>query len=157
MAFTGKPDKTSASREALPLYTWAKNMSDLKYLNELLSAASGILDSATAEIRDIPLNPKKENISRIGRALSLIFDIQQQIYKIDPKLEPEYLKRPSPFPPELNRRFGEILIMDADLCTDKKYHEAISLFQGFISENPPDFFIKMAEDRIQKIKKDYGE
>lgn len=131
-------------------------MADLKSLNESLSAAARILDSAATEIRDIPLNPTKENISTIGKALSLIFDVQQQIYLIDPKLEPEYLKRPSPYPAELNRRFGEIVIKDADLCDLKRYQEAISLYEDFINENPPEFFIKMAKTRIAKIKKHYG-
>jgi hypothetical protein len=131
-------------------------MADLKYLNELLSAAAGILDSAAAEIRDIPLNPKKENISTIGKALTFIIDIQKQIYDIDPKLKPEYLRRPSPYPAELNRRYGDIVIKDADLCDLKKYQEAISLYENFISENPPEFFANMAERRIAKIKTDHG-
>jgi hypothetical protein len=131
-------------------------MADIKSLSELLSAAAGILDTATAEIRDIPLNPTKEYISKIGHALTLIFEIQHQIYKIDPKLEPEHLKRPSPYPPELSRQFGAILIEASDLCDEKRYKEAISLYESFIAEKPPDFFIKMAEGRIQKIKMDCG-
>ncbi|CAB1064996.1 hypothetical protein D1BOALGB6SA_9793, partial [Olavius sp. associated proteobacterium Delta 1] len=134
----------------------SKNMAELKYLNELLSAAAGILDSAAAEIRDIPLNPTKENISTIGKALTLIIDIQLQIYQIDPKLKPEYLKRSSPYPAEINRRYGDIVIKDADLCDLKMYQEAISLYEGFISENPPEFFTNMARNRISKIKKDYS-
>jgi hypothetical protein len=131
-------------------------MADLKYLDELLSSAAGILDTAATEIRDVSLSPTQENILRIGQALALVFDIQQQIYKVDPKLEPEYLKRPSPYPPELNRRFGKILIAAADLYDEKKYNEAISLYESFIAENPPNFFIKMAKGRIRKIKKDHG-
>ena len=106
--------------------------------------------------RDIPLNPSKEHISTIGKALSLIFDIQRQIYNIDPKLKPEYLKRPSPYPAELNRQFGNIVIKDAELCDLKKYSEAITLYENFINENPPEFFINMAKNRIAKIQKDHG-
>ncbi len=131
-------------------------MADIKSLNELLSAAAGILDTATTEIRDIPLEPKKEHIFKIGNALSLIFDIQHQIYKIDPKLEPEHLKRPSQFPPGVNRRFGEILLKAADFCDVGKYQDAISLYESYISEDPPEFFIELTKDRIEEIKKDYG-
>lgn len=130
-------------------------MADLKSLNESLSAAARILDFAATEIRDIPLNPTKNNISTIGEALSLIFEIQQKIYNGDPTLEPEYLKRPSPYPAELNRKFGEIVIKDADLCDLERYEEAISLYESFIKEDPPEFFANMAKDRIAKIKKDY--
>ena len=130
-------------------------MAELKYLDELLSAAAGILDTAAIEIRDVSLNPTKDNISRIGKALALISDIQLQIYKVAPKLEPKYLTRPSPYPPEINRRFGEILIAATELYDEKKYNEAISLYESFIEENPPEFFIKMAEGRIRKIKMDH--
>ena len=88
-------------------------MADLKSLNESLAAAR-ILDDAATEIRDIPLSPKKDNISHISGALSHIFDIQKQIFKVEPSLEPDYLKRPSPYPAELNRQFGEIVIEDID-------------------------------------------
>jgi len=131
-------------------------MPDLKSLNESLSAAARILDYAATEIRDIPLNPTKENVSTIGEALSLIFKIQQQIYKNDPGLEPGYLKQPSLYPAELSRKFGEIVIKDADLCDSERYQEAISLYDNFIDENPPEFFVNMAKDRIAKIRKDYG-
>ena len=131
-------------------------MANLKSLNELLSAAAHILDSAAGEIRDIRLDPTQHNIGVIGKALILIFEIQQQIYKIDPKMEPEYLKQHSPYPKELNKKFGEIVIKAADLCTAQKYQEAISLYEEFINEKPPDFFINMAQNSIVKIKKDYG-
>lgn len=131
-------------------------MGDLKSLNESLSAAARILDLAAKEIRVIPLNPIKDNISLIGEALSSIFDIQKQIYKANPDLEPEYLKRPSPYPVELNRKFGEVVIKGAQLCDLGRYQEAISLYEGFINEDPPPFFINMAKNSITKIKKDYG-
>src|SRR5512145_3009358 len=131
-------------------------MADLKSLNDLLCAASRILDSAAQEIRDIPLSPTDNNILNIGEALSHIFEIQKQIYQNEPSLEPEYLKRPSPYPAEINKRFGNLVIADADLCDANKYQEAISLYENFIKENPPEFFVKMAKDRIAKIKADYG-
>ena len=129
-------------------------MANLKSLNELLSAAAGILNTAAAEIRNIPLDPKKEHISKIGHALTLIFDIQLQIYKISPELEPEHLKKPSPFPSGVNRRFGEILIQTSNFCEVGKHRDAILLYESYISENPPEFFIKLAKNRINKIEQE---
>ena len=141
--------------QLIPDVIHLNDMANLKSLNELLTAAAGILDTASAEIQDIPLNPKKENISKIGHALTLLFEIQNQIYQIAPDLEPEFLKRPSPFPAEVNRRFDEILIEATDLCDEGKYKDAISLYEEYISENPPDFFIQLAKGRIKKIRNDY--
>ena len=58
----------------------------------------------------------------------------------------------SPYPAELNRQFGEIVIKDADLYDLKMYQDAISLYENFISENPPEFFTNMAKNRIAKIQ-----
>ena len=127
-------------------------MANLKSLNEQLSAVASILDTVASGISEIPLNPSKENIARIGQALSLIFNVQQQIYKVAPELEPEFLKWPSPYPKEVGRRFGEILIMESDLCAEKNYYEAIALLESYISENPPVFFIQMARNRIKRLK-----
>lgn len=64
-------------------------MADLKSLNELLSAAVKILDSAATEIRKIPFDPVKDNVFKIGDALTSIFELQRQIYEADPGLDPD--------------------------------------------------------------------
>jgi len=131
-------------------------MADLKSLNELLSSAIRILDSASTEIRGIPLNPVKENIYKIGDALTAIIEIQRQIYDADQNLESETLKQPSPYSAYRNRLFGEIINKEAHLCDSGKCKEAINLYQNFINEKPPEIFIDLANDRIARIKKDYG-
>ena len=131
-------------------------MTDLKSLNELLSKAIKNLDSASTEIRNIPLNPIKENIYKIGDALTSILEIQRQIYDVDPNLESEHLKQPSLYTAELNRLYREIVVKVDHLCNSGKYQEAITLYRNFINENPSEFFTDLANDRIAQIKKDYG-
>lgn len=131
-------------------------IAELKSLNELLAAAARILDIAASEIRDIPLEPADENISKIGQISSLIFELERQIYTIAPELEPDFLKQPSPFPPGTNRRFGEIIIRATELCHKYKYQDAIDLYESYISECPPDFFIDLAEGEIHRIKTEHS-
>ena len=131
-------------------------MSDLKSLNELLSAAAKILDDAAVEVRNIPLESKEENIKRIVVALTCIAEIQLEIYKIQPDLKPKTSNMKSPFPPEANRRFGEILLKASDLCENTEYQEAVSVFEDYLSEKPPDFFVRLAGNQIQRIKRDFG-
>jgi len=73
-----------------------------------LELAGGLLDRAAGEIRDIPLQPTKEHITRIGQILGEIFEIQQQIYAIRPDLTPSYLIEESPNP-QANRRLTEAM------------------------------------------------
>jgi hypothetical protein len=127
-------------------------MADHKSVSELLTLASSILATAANEIRDTPLEPTKEHIDIINNALSLIDEIQQKIYKAEPQLAPDHLKRHSPLPADVNRKFGEILIKANALCDIGEPDKAIELYKKFISEDPPPFIVGLAESRIDMIK-----
>ena len=49
------------------------------------------MDGAAGIIRDLGFSPKS-NITKIGEALVHVFEIQHQIYKIHPELQPPYLR-----------------------------------------------------------------
>jgi hypothetical protein len=66
-------------------------MSSIESINKILSEATNLLDSAANEIRDVDFN-KKENIQRLGTALTYIFEIQHEIYAIRSDLKPDILK-----------------------------------------------------------------
>ncbi len=71
----------------------------LDRLDRQLRKSSRMLDDCARLIRDLDLS-SRENIRRVGQALVLIFEIQDQIYKRRPDLTPEHLKegwnRPRP-------------------------------------------------------------
>ena len=129
-------------------------MTALKSLNDTLTAAVKMLDEAATHIRDLPLEPRKENIKRIGKALTLISEVQLKIYEISPELEPDFLRQFSKYPGE-NRKFGDTLLQGEAFCEAGEAHKAITLFEDYISGNPPDFFLDLARNRIERIKKDF--
>ena len=55
-------------------------------IDRLLTVAASLLDQAAAEIRDAKLEPVRENIHRVGVALSEVFEIQHAIYTARPTL-----------------------------------------------------------------------
>jgi hypothetical protein len=61
-------------------------------LDELLGEAASKLDKAANMVRDLKLSPQN-NIRKIGEALANVFEIQHEIYKIRPDLEPDFLKK----------------------------------------------------------------
>jgi len=130
-------------------------MATLEELNSLLVAGTRIIDSAATLIRDIPLEPKEKHIRSIGEALALIFGIQQEIYKIEPSLEPSYLKQPIPFPGE-GRKFGDAIIKAADYEHMGEFQQAISVYEEYISEGPPDMFVDMARSQIERIREEFS-
>jgi heme-degrading monooxygenase HmoA len=64
---------------------------NLESLHARLDSAAMLLDVAAGEIRDIPLEPAKPSIRRVGEALGQIFDIQREIYRFKPELIPTSL------------------------------------------------------------------
>ena len=73
-------------------------MASPESIHQLLAVAARLLDSAASEIRDAKLEPVRENITQIGHALAVIFEIKRKIYALRPDLEPAYLSEPSPHP-----------------------------------------------------------
>lgn len=127
-------------------------MSDIQSVNELLVLVSSILDTISNEIRATGSGPEKENIDKIDQASSLIGEIQAGIYKKYPELAPEHLKRHSPLPPEVNKKFGDVLVKANALCDIGEPEKAIKLFKKYISEDPPPFIVGLLEGRIETIK-----
>ncbi len=73
-------------------------MASLESINEKLRVAAEHLDQAATEIRDLPLEPPKQHILAIGEALANVFQIQHEIYRLRPELQPAYLKGDQPEP-----------------------------------------------------------
>ena len=77
-------------------------MASLESINEKLQVAAESLDQAAKEIRDLPLDPPTKHIRAIGEALGTIFQIQHEIFRSRPDLQPNFLKKETPVPdPEL--------------------------------------------------------
>lgn len=67
-------------------------MASYAELEQLLEEASGRLDHAAKQIRDLGLNPPK-NIRRLGDAIVLVAEIRNEVYALRPDLMPEYLRK----------------------------------------------------------------
>ena len=73
-------------------------MPSLESIFRLLQEANDRLNEAAHEIRDLPLEPRKEHRSRIGKALVEIFDIQYHVFALRPELTPDFLEGPFEHP-----------------------------------------------------------
>jgi hypothetical protein len=77
-------------------------MPSFESINEKLQLAAEKLDQAATEIRDLPLEPTETYIRKLGESLVNIFEIQHEIYRLRPDLQPDFLKEETPRPdPEL--------------------------------------------------------
>ena len=106
-------------------------MPSLKELNDLLRDASKSLDLAAKQIRDIPLDPKKDNIRTIGNVLTEIFKLKHKIYELEPELMPEKLKYKSKYTGD-NNKYGKVLISAEDFKEQGKIGKAIQVYEDYI-------------------------
>ena len=67
-------------------------MTSIDDLSRELDDIANRLDRCAVDVRDLKVEPTTENIQRLGRALSSIFEIQRSIYSVRPDLKPTWLK-----------------------------------------------------------------
>lgn len=126
-------------------------MATLESINRLLSVAASLADHAAAEIRDAKLEPVRENLERIGRALAELFEIQLQIYKLQPDLKPEYLKQPSEHS-AANRLLTEYMYNASEFELAGNNERAIETFQAFLALESSPLHRDIATGEIKRLQ-----
>lgn len=129
-------------------------MKNLKSIEKQLSECSKILEKTAVLIRDSELGSERDNIKRVAHALRDINEIRLHIYRLDPKLQPEILNETLKYP-EQNEVFALLVLESENLCQLGRYEEAIKLYEEYVSDEPPDYFSKLASAEIRRIKTVY--
>jgi len=124
-------------------------MASLESINDLLEQASKLLDQVAQEIRDAPLKPTTPNILHIAKALSEIFELQLQIYALQPALTPVYLKTPSSHP---EKTFEVVLRRVAFFEETGELATAIGFLQFFVAHQISQPHIERARHEIARLK-----
>jgi hypothetical protein len=130
-------------------------MATLESLHELLDHAVRLLDQAAGEIRDVPLEPAKPNIRRIGEILGQIFDLQREIYRLRPELIPTHLweargDKADPSPDQVVRgafRRVEIAKETSD------FPMAIKLLEFLLRTQPTGSHVDRAKSELESLKR----
>lgn len=126
-------------------------MPSLESLDNLLTQAAKLLDVAAAEIRDVPLEPKKENIRRIAAALTEIFEVQQRIYALNPEFQPRFLSEPSKNP-EANRALG-LAILEAYRLNDEGQPDAgVAVLESYQAGEDSAYHREVAQSLIDHLR-----
>jgi hypothetical protein len=126
-------------------------VAQIEQLHERLLAAAALLDHASGEIRDIPLQPCSDNVLHIGTALAEIFDILRAIYAVRPDLEPPQLETP-PEQSAANKRLTVALGVSLDLAAVNRLGDAISKLEAFCQSEASQFHRRIAKDELQRLK-----
>jgi len=124
-------------------------------LNRLLSVCCEQLVDCSAIIKDMPLEPAKKNIYRVGKALAEISEIRSELYKLHPRLKPEKWDEP-PSEEDYAEMFQEALRQVAEHLQAGKHEKAIETFESYIFIGPTEKYENMANEEIKKLRSKYG-
>ena len=122
-----------------------------KEIDSILKECASQLDYSAGLIRDLPLEPKRENVLKIGRALAEICELREAVFELDPSLKPDGWDDP-PTHAEYNRMFGQAILQAEEFVEVGNIDEAIKTFESFIFIGPPDELQEMAKNEIRRIK-----
>lgn len=122
----------------------------LKSLHQLLRVASHLLDQAAEEVRSNDLEPVRENIERIGRALIEVIEVQRLIYEEQPELAPKSLAA-SAKEADAGRLFTQFT-MEALALEDAGHTEAArEKYTAFIGISPSHPHREIARAEIRRL------
>ncbi len=124
-------------------------------LNRLLSECCEQLVDCSGIIKEMPLEPAKKNIYRVGKALAEISEIRSELYKIYPHLKPEKWNEP-PSEEDYAEMYEEALKQVDEYLQAGKPEKAIETFESYIFIGPTEKYESMARDKIEKLRSKYG-
>ena len=130
-------------------------MSDSEELNRLLSECCEQLVDCSSIIKELPLEPTKKNIYRVGKALAEISEIRSELYKIHPQLKPEKWDEP-PSEEDYAEMFEEALRQVGEHLQAGKPEEAVKTLESYIFIGPTEKYEDMARNKLKKLRSEYG-
>ena len=130
-------------------------MSTVEELDRLLRESVEQLVECTSIIRDLPLEPAKKNIYKIGKAIAEISELQSEIYRNHPHLKPE--KWDEPLEEEDYTDMFENAVCWANEYIEKgKPEKAVEVIERFKDFTPYEKVKKLAERKIAEFKSEFA-
>ncbi len=127
-------------------------MSNVEDLDRILTACVEQLVECTSIVRDLPLEPARKNVYKLGKAIAEISKLQSEIYKQHPRLKPE--KWDAPLEEEdYMEMFESAIVWANEYLEQGRPEKAVEVFERFIRIAPHENVKKLAEERIQELMK----
>lgn len=126
-------------------------MASLDHINQLLTIAASLIDRAASEIREAKLEPVRENIAFMARALAEVFELQHRIYARRPDLTADLLIEPSQYS-AANRSLTEIMLRASELELAGNIDGAVAEFERFLRIDSSPLHVEIAQGEIERLR-----
>ena len=128
-------------------------MATLEELDATLRVASGLLDTAAAQLRDLALPSTADHMRSLAEAIASIFDVQNAIYRLRPDLRPAFLSQQVPIElSEANRRLTRALAEAYRLSDENNLTQAIRLLETFIGAEASQYHKDIASGEVERLR-----
>ncbi len=132
-----------------------KTMPTPEDINKLLCDCCEALVDCSSAINDMPLEPRKKNIYRIGKALAEVSEIRSELYAIHPELKPEGWDSP-PSEEEFEEMFSVAKKQAEEYLEAGRFERAIETYESYLFIGPSERFEAMAREALEKVKQKHG-
>ena len=130
-------------------------MSTPEALDKLLTECCEHLVECSSIVRDIPLEPSKANIYKIGKALAEIFELRNELYKIHPHLKPENWDQ-AITEEDYSEMFENAIAWVNEYLEAGKPEKGVEVLERFISMGLNESTKAKVEKRIQELKDEFA-
>jgi hypothetical protein len=128
-------------------------MAPIETLHQRLVLVASLLDTAAAEVRDVPVNPARDNIRHIGDALASIHEVLRSIYVVRPDLRPEALDQPSS-DADANKRLTPVLAEAYRLLDKGQVPQAIEMLASYAATETSPLHRSIALSEIEAFRRE---
>ena len=125
-------------------------MASPESIEGLLRAASALLDRAAGEIREAPLQPVRANVTKIGKALAEVAELQLVIWQAHPHLRPDYMNETPP-DSEANRLLTVAMGRAVAHEENRNLERAISIYREFLTQESTPHHQAIARAEIDRL------
>ena len=130
-------------------------MSTVEELNKILTEVCEQLVECSSIIRDIPLEPHKKNMYKVGKALAEISNLRAEIYKNYPNLKPSKWGEPLT-DQDYEEMYNTAIEMAEEYINEGKYERALETYETFIFIRPSGSYVEIIKKNIDKIRVKYS-
>ena len=130
-------------------------MSSIEELNRVISKCCEDMVDATAIIKDVELEPIRENIYKVGKAIAELSELRSEIYKVRSDLKPEMWDQP-PSEEVYGEMYETAIEMAEEHLVNNLPKRAIETLESYIFIGPHEKYEKLAQIKLKELRVKHG-
>ncbi len=130
-------------------------MSKVASLNKALTGCAERLVDCASQLTELGLLKEEKAIYKLGKAIAEINDVRSDLYRVHPKLKPEFWGVP-PTEKHFAAWFDQAKRVADDYCREGNHKQAIATFESFLFIGPSEKTASLAREEIARLKREHG-